>query len=67
VAGLQLAGVIDELYFYDGPLGARVSDDGTSIAVWAPTAQQVIRTSLAAELFCASAAPGLGRSAQAML
>ena len=40
-AGLQLPGVLDELFFYDGPLGAHVSDDGTSIGVWAPTAQQV--------------------------
>ena len=40
-AGLQLPGVLDELFFYDGPLGARVSDEGTSIDVWAPTAQQV--------------------------
>ena len=41
VTGLQLPGVIDELCFHDGPLGARVSGEGTSMAVWAPTAQQV--------------------------
>ena len=46
MTGLQLPGVIDELCFYDGPLGARVSDEGTSIDVWAPTAQQVIASSL---------------------
>lgn len=47
MTGLQLPGVIDELCFHDGPLGARVSDEGTSIDVWAPTAQQVSCASFA--------------------
>jgi hypothetical protein len=40
-AGIQLQGVLDELYFYEGPLGANLEGGGVSIAVWAPTAQEV--------------------------
>ena len=40
-AGLQLPGVLDELFAYDGPLGADWSEAGVSIRVWAPTAQSV--------------------------
>uniref|UniRef100_A0A803L3C1 Pullulanase n=1 Tax=Chenopodium quinoa TaxID=63459 RepID=A0A803L3C1_CHEQI len=39
--GLQLPGVIDELYSYDGPLGAVFSEDSISLNLWAPTAQAV--------------------------
>ncbi|KAK9755442.1 hypothetical protein RND81_01G025500 [Saponaria officinalis] len=39
--GLQLPGVIDELYSYDGPLGATFSGDSISLYLWAPTAQTV--------------------------
>ncbi|XP_057536245.1 pullulanase 1, chloroplastic [Amaranthus tricolor] len=39
--GLQLPGVIDELYSYDGPLGAVFSEDSISLNLWAPTAQSV--------------------------
>lgn len=39
--GLQLPGVIDELYSYDGPLGAVFSKDSISLYLWAPTAQAV--------------------------
>ena len=50
VTGLQLPGVIDELFYYEGPLGARVGDAGTAIDVWAPTAQQVTGMPTCAEL-----------------
>jgi len=39
--GLQVAGVLDECFFYDGPLGARVGAEGVDVALWAPTAQRV--------------------------
>lgn len=38
---MQCPGVLDDLYFYEGPLGASFSSDGVSISLWAPTAQQV--------------------------
>lgn len=38
--GLQLAGVLDDLYCYDGPLGASIGDS-VDVALWAPTAQDV--------------------------
>lgn len=41
-AGVQLQGVLDELFFYEGPLGANLTQSGTEIHVWAPTAQQVL-------------------------
>jgi pullulanase-type alpha-1,6-glucosidase len=39
--GLQIPGVLDDLYFYEGPLGPVVGDAGVSVAVWAPTARNV--------------------------
>lgn len=39
VTGLQLPGVIDELYSYDGPLGPVFTEDSISLYLWAPTAQ----------------------------
>uniref|UniRef100_A0A1J3ES24 Pullulanase 1, chloroplastic n=1 Tax=Noccaea caerulescens TaxID=107243 RepID=A0A1J3ES24_NOCCA len=39
--GLQLPGVIDELFSYDGPLGAHFTPEGVSLHLWAPTAQAV--------------------------
>ena len=39
--GLQLPGVLDDLYTYAGPLGAEITQESVSIRVWAPTAQQV--------------------------
>ncbi|KAL8166583.1 hypothetical protein V2J09_008082 [Rumex salicifolius] len=41
VTGLQLPGVLDELYQYDGPLGAVFSQNSISLYLWAPTAQNV--------------------------
>jgi pullulanase-type alpha-1,6-glucosidase len=38
---VQPAGVIDELYTYDGPLGLDFSGDPDVVRVWAPTAQNV--------------------------
>ncbi|MEO0423582.1 MAG: pullulanase-type alpha-1,6-glucosidase [Pseudomonadota bacterium] len=39
---LQLPGVLDDLYTYDGALGPQFSGDGTpSLRLWAPTAKQV--------------------------
>ncbi|CAO2814229.1 unnamed protein product [Amaranthus hypochondriacus] len=37
--GLQLPGVINEMYSSDGPLGAVFSEDSISLNLWAPTAQ----------------------------
>lgn len=39
ITGLQLPGVLDELFSYDGPLGATFSSDSVSLHLWAPTAQ----------------------------
>ncbi|XP_048231440.1 pullulanase 1, chloroplastic isoform X2 [Ricinus communis] len=40
--GLQLPGILDELYSYDGPLGAHYSKNAVSLHLWAPTAQAVL-------------------------
>lgn len=40
-SGLQLPGVIDELFSYNGPLGAVFSEAAVSLHLWAPTAQAV--------------------------
>ncbi len=39
--GLQIAGVLDDLYPYDGPLGVSYEDGVPVLRVWAPTAQRV--------------------------
>ncbi|CAI0410883.1 unnamed protein product [Linum tenue] len=39
--GLQLPGILDELFSYDGPLGACYSADAVTLYLWAPTAQTV--------------------------
>nr|XP_015876702.2 pullulanase 1, chloroplastic [Ziziphus jujuba var. spinosa] len=39
--GLQLPGVLDELFSYSGPLGALYSNEAVSLFLWAPTAQEV--------------------------
>lgn len=39
VTGLQLPGILDELFSYDGPLGAIYSGEAVSLYHWAPTAQ----------------------------
>lgn len=42
LAGLQIPGVLDDLYTYDGDLGAHFDENGIpTITVWAPTAQNV--------------------------
>ncbi len=42
IAGLQIPGVLDDLYTTDAPLGVHWDGDGVpSISVWAPTAQNV--------------------------
>ena len=39
--GVQLQGAIDDLYAYDGPLGADFGRDGeVTLRVWAPTARR---------------------------
>ncbi|CAM6125988.1 unnamed protein product [Calypogeia fissa] len=38
---LQLPGVLDDAYAYDGPLGASFEEDKVSLNLWAPTAQDV--------------------------
>lgn len=37
--GLQLPGILDELFSYDGPLGALYEEETVSLYLWAPTAQ----------------------------
>jgi pullulanase-type alpha-1,6-glucosidase len=39
--GLQIPGVLDDLYAYDGPLGVTWDSDVPTLRVWAPTAQSV--------------------------
>ncbi|DBB17521.1 TPA: cytochrome c oxidase subunit 1 [Trebouxia sp. C0006] len=39
--GVQTPGVLDDLFFYEGLLGAHVGPEGVAISLWAPTAQQV--------------------------
>ncbi|PON33464.1 Glycoside hydrolase [Parasponia andersonii] len=41
ITGLQLPGVLDELFSYSGPLGAVFSSEAISLFLWAPTAQTV--------------------------
>jgi len=36
---IQIPGILDDLFFYAGPLGADVSGGVTTIRLWAPTAQ----------------------------
>ncbi len=40
--GLQIPGVLDDLFFYDGPLGPAYATDGVTLRLWAPTAQSVL-------------------------
>ncbi len=39
--GLQIPGVLDDLYYYDGDLGVTFEGDVPTLRVWAPTAQRV--------------------------
>jgi hypothetical protein len=39
VTGLQLPGVLDDMFAYTGPLGAVFSEEAVSLHLWAPTAQ----------------------------
>lgn len=39
--GLQIPGVLDDLYTYDGPLGPTFSDGVPTLYLWAPTARMV--------------------------
>jgi pullulanase len=39
--GVQIPGVLDDVFAYDGPLGVTWTDGAPAIAVWAPTAQGV--------------------------
>ncbi|KAL6653132.1 hypothetical protein ACP70R_012057 [Stipagrostis hirtigluma subsp. patula] len=41
VTGLQLPGVLDDMFSYTGPLGAVFSQEAVSLYLWAPTAQDV--------------------------
>ena len=40
-SGVQTPGVLDDLFFYEGLLGAHLGPQGVAISLWAPTAQQV--------------------------
>jgi hypothetical protein len=39
VTGLQLPGVLDDMFAYTGQLGAVFGDEAISLYLWAPTAQ----------------------------
>lgn len=39
--GIQLAGLLDEQFYYDGKLGAEVTQNNVSLRLWAPTARTV--------------------------
>jgi pullulanase len=39
--GLQIAGVLDDLFYFDGELGAHLSEDRIRFRLWAPTARSV--------------------------
>ncbi|WP_428820220.1 pullulanase-type alpha-1,6-glucosidase [Microbulbifer sp. MCCC 1A16149] len=39
--GIQLAGLLDEVFYYDGKLGAQVAPGSIDFALWAPTARSV--------------------------
>lgn len=42
ISGVQLPGVLDDMYAYDGPLGVTFDEDGVpTLSVWAPTARSV--------------------------
>ena len=41
VTGVQTAGILDDLYAYDGELGTIFSDEIPKLRIWAPTAQQI--------------------------
>ncbi len=38
---LQVAGVLDDLFYFDGELGAQLSGDRIRFRLWAPTARSV--------------------------
>jgi pullulanase len=38
---LQVPGVLDDEFYYDGPLGAEPNRDGVAFRIWAPTAHSV--------------------------
>ncbi|MCO5576819.1 hypothetical protein L7F22_030639, partial [Adiantum nelumboides] len=40
-SGVQLPGVLDDVFSYDGPLGPLFTEEDVSLSVWAPTAQRV--------------------------
>lgn len=37
--GVQICGVLDDLFAYDGPLGMLYTTEGVKLVLWAPTAQ----------------------------
>jgi pullulanase len=39
--GLQIGGVLDDLFYFDGELGAQLSGEGIRFRLWAPTARSV--------------------------
>jgi len=42
LTGVQIAGVLDDLFYYSGPLGAQFHSRGLiTVSVWAPTAQSL--------------------------
>ncbi len=57
---LQIPGVLDDLYTYDGPLGVSIAEGAPTLRVWAPTARAVRL------LLYADALPDTRPQAQAM-
>ncbi|HSH77115.1 MAG TPA: pullulanase-type alpha-1,6-glucosidase, partial [Herpetosiphonaceae bacterium] len=55
--GLQIPGVLDDLYSYDGPLGVAFDGGAPVLRLWAPTAQSV-----KLRVFDDSSPPGEGTS-----
>ncbi|WP_444925961.1 pullulanase-type alpha-1,6-glucosidase [Microbulbifer sp. TRSA002] len=39
--GVQMAGALDDRFYYDGELGARVGEENIQLDLWAPTARAV--------------------------
>jgi hypothetical protein len=69
---LQLPGVLDDLFYFDGQLGAKPGEDGVRFRLWAPTAQKVRllvyddpRGQLQQSIRCPKENAAYGRSRQA--
>ena len=59
---LQIAGALDDLYAYAGPLGVTYAGDTPTLRVWAPTARSVISTPSRWSISCCSSSASSGGS-----